>query len=84
MNNADSNDGFDQSPIVRSGRIVFPDRLQRLVIGGVLMTMTVCGLIDGFGWKKAVALSLQIELLVTALAGWCPFYWACSIPSRKT
>ena len=68
----------------RSGRIVFPDRLQRLVIGGVLMALTVCGLMDGFGWKKAIALLLQIELLLTAMAGWCPFYWACRIRSRET
>lgn len=31
-----------------------------------------------------MALVLQIELLLTGLAGWCPVYWACRVRSTRS
>ncbi len=62
-----------------AGRINSSDRRQRLMIGGALMVLTVIGLVEEVEWRGLVALSLQTELLLTGLAGWCPMYWACSI-----
>ena len=62
-----------------AGRINSSDRRQRLMIGGALMVLTVIGLVEEVEWRGLVALSLQLELLLTGLAGWCPMYWACSI-----
>ncbi|QDV11196.1 hypothetical protein CA51_10570 [Rosistilla oblonga] len=61
----------------RRGQIEFPDRLQRLVIGTLLMLLTLWGLSERFEWTRVVALMLQLELLLTGIAGWCPIYWGC-------
>ena len=63
------------------GRIPRADRIQRLTIGGVLMVLTLSGLLQQIEWRGVVALLFQAELLVTALAGWCPIYWACRLES---
>ena len=66
------------------GRIPFPDRLQRLIIAGCLMILTILGLIEAPEWKKWTALALQAELLITGFAGWCPVYWACRVGYDST
>ncbi len=63
----------------KRGAIPRADRLQRLIIGGTLMVLTIYGLFERFEWRAILALCLQIELLVTGIAGWCPMYWACRI-----
>lgn len=60
------------------GRIHSGDRIQRLVSGGALMALTISGLIQHIEWRGLLALTIQAELLLTGLAGWCPMYWACS------
>ena len=59
------------------GKIPRGDRAQRLVIGGALMLLTISGLTESVGWRSVLALILQTELMITAIAGWCPVYWAC-------
>jgi hypothetical protein len=66
------------------GQFSGPDRIQRLLIGGCLMMLTIVGLFDRVEWKSVIALFLQTELLLTALAGWCPIYWACRLSKRET
>ena len=65
------------------GRIPRPDRLQRVLLGLLLMMLTIIGLIESPEWKKWAALVLQSELLITGLAGWCPIYWACRVGNGK-
>ena len=59
------------------GKIPRGDRAQRFVIGGALMLLTISGLAESFGWRSVLSLILQTELMITAIAGWCPIYWAC-------
>ncbi len=59
------------------GKIPRGDRAQRLVIGGALMLLTISGLTESVGWRSVLALILQTELMITAIGGWCPVYWAC-------
>ena len=61
------------------GRIPTADRIQRLLLAACLMLLTVLGLLESPEWKKWTALVLQLELLVTGLAGWCPIYWGCGV-----
>ena len=68
---------------VEAGQITFPDRLQRLVIATCLIALTILGLLESSDWTKWTALGLQIEMLITGLAGWCPIFWACRIPARE-
>lgn len=63
------------------GKIHLSDRLQRLVFGSVLLLINVAGLLDSVDWKSCVALVLQLELLGTAVAGWCPITWGCHLRS---
>jgi hypothetical protein len=58
------------------GKVGNPDRLQRLVIGLALMALTVYGLGTDPTWAKWVALAIQVELIGSAVAGWCPLYWS--------
>ncbi len=58
------------------GRVGSPDRKQRLVIGLILMVLNVAGLMLHPEWVKWVALVVQVELVGTALIGWCPLYWS--------
>ncbi len=66
------------------GRVGSPDRVQRLVIGLLLMGLNITGLILHPEWLRWVALLVQVELVYTAMIGWCPLYWSfgthsCSI-----
>ena len=58
------------------GRVGSSDRIQRLVIGLVLMALTIFGLARDPAWTLWVALAVQVELVSTALGGWCPLYWS--------
>ena len=58
------------------GGIHEADRVQRLVIGGLLIVLTVSGLEGSSEWTRWLALLVQLELFATGLAGWCPFYWS--------
>ena len=48
------------------------------------MTLTILGLMEATDWKAWLALTLQVELVITGLAGWCPIYWACRVGSPAT
>ena len=65
---------------LKVGRIPRADRIQRLVIGGALMLLTVSGFAQHLDWRGILALILQTELLLTGMVGWCPVYWTCRIP----
>ncbi len=67
----------------RRGAVSAADRLQRLIIAVILMGLTLLGLLRDPNWLLAIALAVQIELLLTALAGWCPIYWACRIHTEQ-
>ncbi len=58
------------------GRVGSPDRIQRLVIGLILLGLNTIGLLVDPDWIRFAALGVQIELILTALAGWCPLYWS--------
>ena len=69
-------DESKRKSIASLGQISVPDRVQRLGISVFLMTLTIWGLTERMDWKPLVALVLQVELLLTGLAGWCPVYCA--------
>ena len=52
------------------------DRLQRFVMGLVLLLLNISGLYRSPDILKWIALAIQLELMLTGLIGWCPFYWA--------
>jgi hypothetical protein len=58
------------------GQINRADRTQRLVTATTLIVLNAIGLSEFTEWTRWLALGIQIELLATALAGWCPFYWS--------
>ena len=64
------------------GRINQADRLQRLVVGGVLILLNGFGLQESSDWTRWLALAVQLELFGTGLAGWCPFYWSLALSRR--
>jgi hypothetical protein len=68
---------------IEAGGIPKADRIQRLMIGGGLMLLTLTGLLERVEWRALVALSFQTELLLTGIAGWCPIYWTCRIAAKK-
>jgi hypothetical protein len=70
-------------PTLASGQINGADRIQRLTIGTALMLLTVLGLVERIDWRAMIALTLQSELLLTGLIGWCPIYWTCSVANAK-
>ena len=61
------------------GKVISADRVQRLVIGFLLTLINLAGILNEPTIGRWVALALQLELLVTGLAGWCPFYWAMGV-----
>jgi hypothetical protein len=62
------------------GRVSSTDRLQRIVIGAILMGLNVLGMTTrSVHWTNVAALVVQIELLTTGVVGWCPIYWACKV-----
>ena len=67
------------SAFTELGRIPFPDRIQRLLMAACLMVLNVFGLLKSADWLKWTALVVQVELLLTGLAGWCPIYLACRV-----
>jgi len=77
MNDAATPSTFDR------GRIPGADRVQRLVIGIALMALTISGLFYRVEWRSVIALTLQAELLLTGIAGWCPIYWTCRVNARR-
>ncbi len=65
------------------GQVSDPDRVQRLFFSVCLMTLTIWGMTEQADWKHIVALTLQVELLLTALIGWCPIYCTCRALTMK-
>ena len=65
------------------GRINSADRLQRLSLGTGLLVLNAIGLAESPDWTRWAALALQLELLATAVAGWCPFYWTLGLGGRE-
>ena len=61
------------------GTINRADRLQRLVVGGVLILLNGFGLQESPDWTRWVALIVQLELFATGLVAWCPFYWSLGL-----
>ena len=51
------------------------DRIQRVLVGGLLIGLNIVGLSSSPDWPKWIALVLQLELVATGLTGWCPLYW---------
>ena len=58
------------------GKVQPADRTQRVALGVVLILLNATGLAKSPDWAKWTALALQVELLLTGLAGWCPLYWS--------
>jgi hypothetical protein len=50
--------------------------MQQLVIGLVLLGLNMIGMLGDPDWIRFAALGVQIELILTAVAGWCPLYWS--------
>ena len=53
------------------------------MIGGALMLLTVSGFLNHVEWRGIVALTLQTELLLTGIVGWCPVYWTCRVRMKE-
>lgn len=82
LNNQDSTTKKKSSlrkRLVSMGQLTNPDRVQRLFFSVCLMTLTIWGMIETPDWKHIVAITLQSELLLTALIGWCPIYCTCKV-----
>ena len=65
------------------GQINSADRLQRLVTATLLIGLNAIGLTDSQDWTRWIALAIQIELLATSVAGWCPFYWSFGLSQGR-
>lgn len=65
----------DSKPSLR-GRVGSPDRAQRLVVGLILMGLNIVGLMLHPEWLRWIALIVQVDLVGTAMIGWCPLYWS--------
>ena len=64
------------------GRVGSPDRAQRLTIGLILLVLNLLSMLRGeVDVMRWIALGVQIELITTALLGWCPLYWSFSTHS---
>jgi hypothetical protein len=50
--------------------------MQRLVIGLILLGLNSIGLVSDPDRIRFAALGVQLELIITALVGWCPLYWS--------
>ena len=66
------------------GRLGSPDRTQRFMMGLVLLALNMFGLLNDPKWPQWIALGIQIELITTALMGWCPLYWSMGTHSCPT
>ena len=64
------------------GTVGSADRAQRLVMGLLLMGLNLFGLFQSPELPKWIALALQLELVLTGLIGWCPFYWSFGVGFR--
>ena len=58
------------------GTINSADRIQRLIAGSLLLVLNLLGIQESQDWTPWFALVVQLELLATGLAGWCPVYWS--------
>ena len=58
------------------GRVGSADRIQRIVIGSILLGLNAVGLAQDPDWVRWASLVVQIELIGSALVGWCPLYWS--------
>ena len=65
------------------GSIYLDDRAQRLLAGLSLMGLNVYAMQGGAHWNHWVALVIQVDLLLTAVIGWCPVTFACRVATRK-
>ena len=61
------------------GTINHADRAQRLLAGSLLLALNAVSLSESADWTRWLALLVQLELLATGLAGWCPFYWSLGL-----
>ena len=69
--------------MTKRGTIVTADRLQRLVAAVLLILLNVVGIWRAPDSLKWLALAVQLELLITGLIGWCPFYWALGASAAR-
>ncbi len=63
----------------KRGRVAYADRLQRILMALVLIFLNLFGIFESPTYPKFIALAIQLELLLTGLIGWCPFYWSLGI-----
>ena len=70
--------------LLELGRVSKADRIQRMVSGLLLMTLTLSGMLEKFDWRSFLAIAIQSELLITALVGWCPIYWGCRLKANES
>jgi hypothetical protein len=49
----------------------------------MLMALNVYGMSHGATWNQWVALAVQLDLLVTGLAGWCPMAMTCRVADAR-
>ena len=74
----------DQPNRAVRGRVGSADRAQRLIIGLILIGLNAIGLALDPDWIRWAALGVQIELIGSALLGWCPLYWSFGTHSCPT
>lgn len=67
---------LDDRDRARRGRVGSADRKQRIIIGLVLLGLNAVGLAKDPDWIRWAALAVQVELIGSALIGWCPLYWS--------
>jgi hypothetical protein len=72
------------SRLWRLGAIYTDDRAQRLLAGLALMALNVYAMRTEAHWNHYLALVIQLDLLTTALIGWCPLTLACRVAARKS
>ena len=65
----------DQDRAMR-GRVGSADRKQRILIGLILLGLNAIGLAKDPDWVRWASLLVQVELIGSALVGWCPLYWS--------
>jgi hypothetical protein len=71
------------SRLWRLGQLYSDDRAQRLLAGLALMALNVYAMRTEAHWNHYLALVIQLDLLTTALIGWCPLTLACRLNARK-
>jgi len=55
--------------------ISFTDRVQRTMMGFMLMILNGFNSYDHWNLISSISLLLQIELILTGVLGWCPLSW---------